>query len=104
MISFAGWRHESECPAHSNAWVTFTYASFATSAFLVAIGVYFLPVDLWIKGYLAMGIVMLVQSCVTLTKTVRDVHESSRFVNRIEDAKAERLLMEVSKRRSFQAS
>ena len=82
---------------HSNAWVTFTYASFGTSAFLVAIGVYFLPVDLWIKGYLAMGIVMLVQSCVTLTKTVRDVHESSRFVNRIEDAKAERLLMEVSK-------
>jgi hypothetical protein len=24
---------------HSNAWVTFTYASFAASAFLVAIGV-----------------------------------------------------------------
>jgi hypothetical protein len=82
---------------HSNAWVTFTYGSFGTSAFLVAIGVYFLPVDLWIKGYLAMGIVMLIQSCITLTKTVRDVHESSRFVNRIEDAKAERLLMEVSK-------
>jgi hypothetical protein len=77
---------------HSNAWVTFTYASFGAS-----IGVYFLPVDLWIKGYLTMGIVMLIQSCVTLTKTVRDVHESSRFVNRIEDAKAERLLMEVSK-------
>jgi len=82
---------------HSNAWVTFTYGSFGASAFLVAIGVYFLPVDLWIKGYLAMGIVMLIQSCVTLTKTVRDVHESSRLVNRIEDAKAERLLMEVSK-------
>ena len=65
---------------------------------------YFLPVDLWIKGYLAMGIVMLVQSCVTLTKTVRDVHESSRFVNRIEDAKAERLLMEVSKGPCFKAS
>jgi hypothetical protein len=28
---------------------------------------------------------------------VRDMHESSRMVNRIEDAKAERLLMEVSK-------
>jgi hypothetical protein len=84
-------------PHHSNAWVTFTYASFGASACLVAIGVYFLPVDLWIKGYLAMGIVMLIQSCVTLTKTVRDVHESGRMVNRIEDAKAERLLMEVSK-------
>ena len=82
---------------HSSAWVTFTYASFAGAAFLVAVGVYFLPVDLWIKGYLSMGIVMLIQSCVTLTKTVRDMHESGKMVNRIEDAKAERLLMEVER-------
>jgi hypothetical protein len=82
---------------HSGAWVTFTYASFAGAAFMVGVGVYFLPLDLWIKGYLAMGIIMLVQSCVTMTKTVRDMHESGKFVNRIEDAKAERLLMEVSK-------
>jgi hypothetical protein len=82
---------------HSGAWVTFTYASFAGSAFMVGLGVFFLPLDLWIKGYLTMGIVMLVQSCITMTKTMRDVHESSRMVNRIEDAKAERLLMEVSK-------
>jgi hypothetical protein len=82
---------------HSGGWVSFTYASFAASAFMVAAGVFFLPLDLWIKGYLTMGIVMLVQSCVTLTKTIRDMHESGKLVNRIEDAKAERLLMEVSK-------
>jgi hypothetical protein len=82
---------------HSGAWVTFTYASFSASAFMVAIGVYFLPLDLWIKGYLSMGIVMLVQSCVTLTKTVRDMHESGKLVNRIEDAKAERILMDFNK-------
>jgi hypothetical protein len=82
---------------HSGAWVTFTYASFSASAFMVAIGVYFLPLDLWEKGYLSMGIVMLVQSCVTLTKTVRDMHESGRLVNRIEDAKAERILMDFNK-------
>jgi hypothetical protein len=82
---------------HSGAWVAFTYASFAAAAFLVALGVFFLPIDLWMKGYLTMGIAMLVQTCITLTKTVRDVHESNKFVNRIEDAKAERLLMEVSK-------
>jgi hypothetical protein len=82
---------------HSGAWVTFTYVSFSASAFMVAIGVFFLPLDLWIKGYLAMGIVMLVQSCVTLTKTIRDMHEGGRMMNRLEDAKAERLLMEVSK-------
>ena len=82
---------------HSSGWVTFTYASFAASAFLVAVGVFFLPIDLWMKGYLTLGIVMLVQTCVTLTKTIRDNYESGKFVNRIEDAKAERLLMEVSK-------
>ena len=82
---------------HSGAWVTFTYASFAASAFLVAVGVFFLPISIWMQGYLTMGIVMLVQTCITLTKTVRDNYESGKFVNRIEDAKAERLLMEVSK-------
>ncbi len=97
IVTFAGRRHESEYPASQQRLGHLHHGSFGASALLVAIGVYFLPVDLWIKGDLAMGIVMLVQSCVTLTKTVRDVHESSRFVNRIEDAKAERLLMEVSK-------
>ena len=82
---------------HSGAFVTFSYVSFAASAFLVALGVFFMPIDLWMKGYLTMGIVMLVQTCVTLTKTIRDNYESGKFVNRIEDAKAERLLMEVSK-------
>ena len=78
---------------HSSAWVTFTYASFIGSVLMVAAGVVLMPVELWTKGYFAMGIVMLIQSCVTVTKTIRDVHESSKLVNRIEDAKAERLLM-----------
>ena len=82
---------------HSSAWVTFTYVSFAASAFMVAVGVFYLPIDLWMKGYLTMGIIMMIQCCVTLTKTVRDMHEGGKMVNRIEDAKAERLLMEVSK-------
>ena len=82
---------------HSNAWVTFTYVSFSASAFMVAIGVFYMPIDLWMKGYLSMGIVMLIQSCVTLTKTIRDMHEGGKMVNRIEDAKAERLLMEVER-------
>jgi hypothetical protein len=82
---------------HSAAWVTFTYISFGVSLFMVAIGIYFLPLEPWVKGYLAMGTVLLIQSCVTMTKTMRDMHEGDKLVNRLEDAKAERLLMEVSK-------
>jgi hypothetical protein len=49
------------------------------------------------KGYFAIGTLMLVQSCITLTKTIRDVQESAKLVNRIEDAKTERLLMEIDR-------
>jgi hypothetical protein len=82
---------------HSSSWVTFTYASFIGSVLMVAAGVALMPVDLWTKGYFAMGIVMLIQSCVTVTKTIRDLHESNKLVNRIEDAKAERLLMGIER-------
>jgi hypothetical protein len=82
---------------HSWTWITFTYASFIVSLAMVAVAIIFLPADIAIKGYLAMGVAMLVQSCITLTKTIRDVHESGRLVNRIEDAKTERLLMEIDR-------
>ena len=78
---------------HTSSWVAFTYATFIGAVLMVAAGVLFMPGDFWLKGYLAMGIAMLIQSWVTVTKTIRDVHEGSKLVNRIEDAKAERLLM-----------
>ena len=62
-----------------------------------AFGILFAPVDMWIKAYFAMGAALLIQSCITLAKTVRDMHEGTRMVNRIEDAKAERLLMGIER-------
>jgi hypothetical protein len=84
-------------PIHSSSWITFTYASFIGSVLMLAAGIALMPLDLWIKGYFAMGVAMVIQSCVTVTKTIRDVHESSKLVNRIEDAKAERLLMGIER-------
>jgi hypothetical protein len=82
---------------HSSTWVSFTYASFCGALGMVVAGIIFLPVDMWVKAYFAMGVVLLVQTCITLTKTIRDVHEGKRLVNRIEDAKTERLLMEMER-------
>jgi hypothetical protein len=84
-------------PNHSSAWVSFTYVSFGVALFLVAAGIFFMPVDIWIKGYLGMGVALLLQSSVTLTKTLRDVHEGDKLVNRIEDARTEKLLMDVQR-------
>jgi hypothetical protein len=82
---------------HSQSWITFTYASFIAAVAMVGAGILFAPIDIWIKGYFAMGAALLVQSCITVTKTLRDVHEGARMLNRIEDARAERLLMEMDR-------
>ncbi len=42
-----------------------------------------------------MGLLMTAQSSVTTTKTRRDMHEGTRTVNRIEDARTEKLLMDA---------
>ena len=82
---------------HSAAWVSFSYGSFLAAVGMTAAGVLFMPVDIWIKAYLAMAIIMLVQTCVNLTKTVRDEHESKKLINRIEDAKTEQLLTRIDR-------
>jgi hypothetical protein len=82
---------------HSQAWIVFTYVSFLGALAMVVGGIILMPLDLAMKGYLTMGIVMLIQSCITLTKTIRDNDETGKLVNRIEDAKTERLLMDVAK-------
>ena len=69
---------------HSGAWVTFTYVSFSASAFMVAVGVFFLPLDLWIKA-ISSSVHDLPPACTWVT--VRDMHESGKPVNRIEDAR-----------------
>ena len=82
---------------HSQSWIVFTYVSFVAAFALVVVGIILMPLDLAMKGYLAMGVAMLIQSCITLTKTLRDNDEAGKLVNRLEDARTERLLMDVAK-------
>ena len=82
---------------HSAAWVAFTYATFLLSLAMIGVGVLFMPIDVWMKGFLCMAVILLVQSCITMTKTIRDNEKAGKLVNRIEDAKTERLLMDVAK-------
>ncbi|WP_275785998.1 YiaA/YiaB family inner membrane protein [Pararhizobium gei] len=82
---------------HSSSWVSFSYISFGTAAFMLAAGLYTMPLDLWGKGYLTMGILMLVQTTVNITKTLRDNAESDKLIRRIEDAKTEKLLVNFNR-------
>jgi hypothetical protein len=76
----------------SGAWVNFCYISFGASVLMVGGGIFALPLDWWVRAYFAMGMGMVVQSCFTLAETVRDLHEAGRMINRIEEARTEKLL------------
>lgn len=78
----------------SPAWFFFVWVSFIVSVMLMCIGIYFVPVDAWIRGYLGMGLFFVVGSTFTLSKAVRDQHETEKLINRISEAKTERMLHE----------
>lgn len=87
----------SSTTKNTGAWLTFTYIFFGFAVGMMVLGIWAIPADLWIKGYLSMATVSMLGAAFTLAKTVRDEQEAKRFANRIEDAKAERLLMEVGR-------
>lgn len=79
---------------HSDAWVGFASLSFLVSMLAMGIGIVYLPLDGWIRGYLAMGTLLSVSSAITLAKTIRDQFEAKRLTKRVDQARVERLVTE----------
>jgi hypothetical protein len=78
--------------SNSNAWVAQTWISFVVSISATFCGIVYMPADSWVKGYLGMGMLFSIGSTISLTKTTRDIAESKRIINRIDEAKLERFL------------
>ncbi len=76
----------------SPAWIFFQYVSFAVALLMMIGGIFILESNMWMKGYMAMSAVLLVNSSITLSKTLRDNFETKKFHNRIEEARQEKLL------------
>jgi hypothetical protein len=89
--------HMTTSNFNTAAWISFTYIQFASALGMAALGICLAPVDLTVKGYLAMALLFSVGATFTLAKTVRDEHEAKRITNRLDDARAEKLLMEVGR-------
>ena len=68
--------------------------SFGTAALAVGIGITYLPVDRWIRGFLAIGCLFLVSSAFTLAKCIRDQQEQTQALSRVDQARLELLLAE----------
>jgi len=85
---------KNEVQKDTTAWIFQVWIAFILSMSVTSIGIFYLPVDLWVKSFMAMGLLFTVTSSFTLAKTVRDNHEAERLINRVKDAKAEKLLRE----------
>ena len=77
---------------HTSAWIAQTWISFGLSISATIIGVLYLPVNVWVKGYLGMGFMFSIGSTVSLSKTIRDLEESKHILARLDEAKLERFL------------
>ncbi len=80
----------------SNAWVLFSKASFAISLIAMTIGIVRLPLDIWIRGFLGMGMWFVVASTITLSKTLRDQHEARQLIHRVQQAKTEKIIKDMA--------
>ena len=81
-------------PDHSSAWIFQTWISFIISISATSIGIIYLPVDAWTKGFMGMGLAFSIGSTISLTKTQRDLHETNKLTSKIEEARVEKILTE----------
>ena len=68
----------STSPKNTTAFFAQAAISFGIAAAAVGIGITYLPVDRWIRGFLAVGCLFLVSSAFTLAKVIRDNQEDSQ--------------------------
>jgi len=66
--------------------------SFAVSLFAACVAIFYLPVGVWIRSFLALALLYVVTSSFTLAKCIRDWQESSEVVSRVDQARLDKLL------------
>jgi hypothetical protein len=64
---------------------------------MMAGGIYFMEAGFAAKGFYAMSALMLVHTTVSISKTLRDDQEASKMINKIEEARTEKLIMEMNR-------
>ena len=68
--------------------------SFGISLIGVGAGIAYLPVNAWMRAFLGLGLLYTVTSAFTLAKVIRDQQESATVVQRVDQARLDRILTE----------
>jgi hypothetical protein len=84
-------------PLHSQTTTAFfvqSAISFGVSVSSVLIGIAYLNIGSWTRGFLALGLLYCVTSTFTLAKCVRDRQEATAIASRVDQARLDKLLAE----------
>lgn len=81
-------------PTSTPAFFAQAAIAFGVSFFGTGIGIFYLPMDVWQRGFLAMAVLFLVTSSFTLAKVIRDMQEASTIRVRLDEARMEKLIAE----------
>ncbi|MDY6809517.1 MAG: YiaA/YiaB family inner membrane protein [Actinomycetota bacterium] len=68
--------------------------AFAVSLGTAVIGILYLPIDPWQRGFLAITLLFLTSSTFTLAKVVRDRQEQTTVRARVDEARMDKLIAE----------
>jgi hypothetical protein len=79
-------------PKPSAAFYLQSILSFAISLGALIIGILSLQTDMWVRGFLSVGLLYVVTSTFTLAKCVRDHQEAASVHGRIDQARVEKIL------------
>ena len=78
----------------TNAFFLQAGLSFGVALLTMIFAVFYLPVDPWIRAFLALGTMFLTTSSFTLAKCVRDAQETQAVVSRLDQARVDKILSE----------
>ncbi|AUG79020.1 hypothetical protein CFP65_4266 [Kitasatospora sp. MMS16-BH015] len=78
----------------TNAYYIQAILSFGLASAALAIGIAYLPVSAWVRGFLAVGLLYEITSAFTLAKVIRDRQEDGAIVTRVDQARLDKLLAE----------
>ncbi|MEV4311411.1 YiaA/YiaB family inner membrane protein [Actinocrispum sp. NPDC049592] len=81
-------------PKNTPAFFAQAVASFSIALCAVAIGIVSLPLDPWVRGFLALGLLYTVTSAFTLAKCIRDRQEDTALFKRVDQARLDKLITE----------
>ena len=68
--------------------------SFALASAALGLGIAYLPVNAWMRGFLAVGLLYEITSAFTLAKVIRDRQEADEITTQVGHARLEKLLAE----------